>query len=296
MHVPLRNIPAGLVVLGAVLLGPATSASTAAGAAPGGNFYTRVRANDAPVGGRFNIFAYFLDTLDVAVPPPAGDEGRPLLLLVRDGSGDNSFFIPGDLALQDSRNRRHTVGLVPLPDSTVLGGRIGKASVKSALWWVPRFGERWGWGAETELRLVYGFSDREFLPLADTELAEVHAAIPWAEVHAARLDPQRPVTHVSWVPDPLAFDKAPEIKEFRAPQYPKTARVYDFRGVVRVVARIDEAGNVLDTFVLQSGASHDLNVSALVAVSKWTFRAGRKNNLKTGGDVIIPIQYTDAKE
>ena len=67
------------------------------------------------------------------------------------------------------------------------------------------------------------------------------------------------------IDDPAAFDDSPGILTRRDPVYPKTARTFDFKGTVNVAALVDETGLVVDAFVLQSSASHELNMAALTA-------------------------------
>ena len=53
-----------------------------------------------------------------------------------------------------------------------------------------------------------------------------------------------------------------------------------------------EKGTVDDVFVLHSDATHDLNVSALSAVRKWVFKAGRKGGIKVRGEMVIPVEFS----
>jgi periplasmic protein TonB len=61
---------------------------------------------------------------------------------------------------------------------------------------------------------------------------------------------------------------------------------------VNVAALVDETGEVIDAFVLQSSASHELNMAALVAAMEWTFTPGRKQGQPTRGYVLIPLRFS----
>jgi TonB family protein len=243
------------------------------------------------VGGRFTIFAYFLEDVDARLALPE-EPGRVLLLVFRDANGNGSFLIPGDLALEDGRGGKLTVGLTPLGEGR-LAGFLDKNDVRRALWWVPRSRGEWGWTSPEELRLVYGFDAGPFLPLDSADRDKVAGRIPWGRLDEASLDPEADVHRLEWTPDPHAFDQMPEIKTMKEPEYPRAARQYDLRGTVRVVARVNESGTVDDAFVVQTAAAHQLKVAALVAVKKWVFRPGRRNNRKVAGDVLIPILFAE---
>ena len=271
----------------------------ARGAEPGaGNFYTRFRANDAPVGGRFTVYGYFLDTLDVVVPRP-GVPGRPLLLLFRDANGKDSFLVPGDLTLVDERGRRLHHGLHPLIPER-LGGELASDETRYALWWVPRerdLGETdlWKWDRPTELHLWYGYDKKEFVPLEDEDLEDLLDHVPFDSLAAIVPDPGRANAAVSWAPDPVAFDVAPEVKRLRRPRYPDSARRYNLKGLVRVVATVDTTGSVTDAFVVDTNAAHELNVAALAAVKGWEFHPARKNGRRVRAEVLVPINFAEEK-
>lgn len=279
------------IALGTVLFLLLSAFPRNGAAAARGNYFTRIRANDAPVGGRFTIYGYLLDSLDVAVPSP-GDPGRMLLLVFRDANGDGSFLVPGDLFLEDAKGRRYSEGFQPV-GQTLISGALPKGEARYALWWVPTRKGRWQWDRPRELTLHYGFGRQSFYPLEEGEIDRVLALVPWDALAEVTVDPDRSVHRVDWKPDPAGFDKAPSIKIFKQPVYPESARRYDFKGTVRVVARLSETGTVEDVFVVQSGASHDLNIASLVAVSGWTFRPGRKEGRKVAGDILVPIRFDE---
>ncbi len=260
-----------------------------AGADPAGNFYARVRANDAPIGGRFTIFAYALDSLDAVVERPG--PGRLLLLNFRESNGNNSFIIPGDLSIKGPRSVRWTRGFLPLGDKR-LAGFLPKGESRWAIWWIPAEIDSVGWNSLQDLTLHYGFSKSIFVPLEDRDTEETLAAVPWEAIASGKLDPERPVSELLYPPDPAAFDEAPVAKERSQPHYPKSSRMYAFEGRVITVAVVNEKGGVDDVFVLHSSAHHDLNVSALSAVRRWVFRPGRKGGIKVRGEMVIPIHFS----
>jgi TonB family protein len=270
------------------LLGVLTLVTGLAEAAPlsGGNFYARVGANDAPLAGRFHIYGYFLDSLDVAVTGPG--PGRILAVNFRGSNGKNAFVVPGDLSIQDSRKQSWNLGFCPLSETGV-AGLLDKDESRWALWWVP---DSLAWNGAGDLNLVYGFGKSEFVRLDDKDTRATLAALPWDEIHAASLDADRPTGHVGRMPDPASFDTPPVIKTRRPPVYPLSARVYSFEGTVNVVARITDEGAVADAYVIQSSAIHVLNISALVAVMDWTFRPGKKGGVPVGGEMVIPVRFS----
>jgi TonB family protein len=268
------------------ILGVLTLVSGAAEASPPrGNFYARVGANDAPIAGRFHIYAYFLDSLDTAVPVPG--PGRILAVNFRGSNGKNAFVVPGDLYIQYGRKQKWAQGFCPLSEAGI-AGLLGKDESRWALWWVP---DTLAWNAPDDLEVYYGFARSEFVSLEDKDAEATLAALPWEEIHAATLVPDRPTSHVMRMPDPAAFDTAPIVRTRRAPQYPVSARAYDFQGNVHVVAHISDKGAVTDAYVIHSSATHILNVSALVAVMDWTFKPGKKGGVPVSGDMVIPVEF-----
>jgi TonB family protein len=257
------------------------------GAAPlsTGNFYARIGANDAPLGGRFHIYGYFLDSLDVAVKTPG--PGRVLALNFRGSNGKNAFIIPGDLTVQDDRKRQWNRGFCPLAKDGV-AGLLGKDESRWALWWLP---DSLAWNAATDLTVHYGFSKSAFVPMEDMDARATLDALPWDLIRAATLVADRPTGHVVRTPNPATFDEPPRVQTRKAPVYPKSARVYDYEGSVHVVAHVTEKGTVTDAYVIHSSAIHQLNVSALVAVMEWTFRPGKKGGIPVAGDIVIPVQF-----
>lgn len=256
--------------------------------AAGGNFYARLRADDGPIAGRLSVYAYFLDSLDAAVSPPA--PGRLLLLNFREANGDNSFIVPGDLYLKDYRGRSWTRGFNSL-ETDRLAGILDRDESRWALWWVPAGCDSLTWPTPLDLSLWYGFAKASFSPLTPEDARAVAKAVPWERVKAVEVSADRSVADLGDAIDPAAFDVAPSIVERVNPVYPKSARQYDLVGTVNVVAVVNERGDVADVFVLQSNATHDLNAAALAAVRRWKFKAGTKGGVPVEGGFLIPVSF-----
>lgn len=261
----------------------------AVGVPPGeaGNFYTKLRANDAPIGGRFSIYAYALDSLDVSLSLPG--PGRMLIVNFRESNGKNSFLIPGDLALRDPRKKEWDRGFMPLSGQP-LAGFFPKDQSRWALWWVPE--DSLQWSSITDLNLTYGFSQSPFVPLDEKDTGATLEAIPWDLIRETAIEPDRGVGDLLVPPNPADFDQQPLVKYPRKePEYPKSARMYSFEGTVFVAVRVEKDGTVSDARVIDSDAIHLLNVSALVAVMDWNFRAGRKGGVSVGGEMVVPVRF-----
>ena len=254
---------------------------------PSGDYHTRLRANDSPLGGRFTIYAYFLDSLDVAVELPA--PGRLLVLNFRDANGKDSFLVPGDLVLEADRSR-WSWGFHPVGDGP-LGGLLDQEASRWALWWVPWESDSLTWSSFADLRLAYGLLDASFIPLDAEEAATVRASLPWAGIRATRIDPQRPTGVPHRWPDSSVWEEPPTVLSKVSPPYPRSAKLWDFEGTVYVAATVDPKGRVIDASVLQSTASHDLNVAALVAAMDWVFRPGKKHGVWVTGEIVIPMAF-----
>jgi TonB family protein len=254
-----------------------------------GDFYARVRANDAPLGGRFTIFVYALDSLDAAVERPG--PGRLLLLNFSEANGDDSFIIPADLSIKGPRNTLWTRGFLPIGDKR-LDGLLAKDESRWAIWWLPAEMDSVGWELPQDLTIHYGYAKSIFVPLQKRDLEKALAAVPWESLAGVQIEPDRPVGELLFPPDPAAFDNVPQAKERSQPAYPKSSRMYAFEGSVITVAVVNAKGTVDDVFVLHSDATHDLNVSALSAVRKWVFKAGRKGGIRVRGEMVIPVHFS----
>ena len=254
------------------LIGVLTLVSTVGEAAPplAGNFYTRIGANDAPVGGRFSIYVYMLDSLDAAVETPG--PGRIMAVNFRGSNGKNAFVVPGDLVVQGTRKGKWKHGFFPVSEEG-LAGLLDEDDSRWALWWIPR--DSLVWKGPADLKVHYGFSSSQFVPLSDKDAATTLRALPWDRIGQVTVNADRPTSRLDRAPNPAAFDKAPRVRTRKTPVYPKSSRVYDFEGSVHVVAHVTDTGSVSDAYIIQSSAIHDLNVAALVAVMDWTFRPGK---------------------
>ncbi len=259
------------------------------GETAGGDFYARLRADDGPIAGRFSVYAYFLDSLDVALPQPAS--GRMLLLNFREANGDNSFIVPGDLYLKDHRGRSWSRGFNSL-ETNRLAGFLDRDEARWALWWVPTGVDSLTWSTPLDLSLWYGFAKASFAPLKPEDARAVAGALPWERVTSVDVSVDRSVADLGDAIDPAAFDVPPSVVERVNPVYPKSARQYDLVGTVNVVAVVDERGEIADVFVLQSSATHDLNAAALAAVRKWKFKAGTKGGVSVTGGFLIPVSFS----
>jgi protein TonB len=277
----------GGLLLGPSLFVPATSA--AAPPATGGNWYARIRANDAPIAGRLTVFAYLLDSLDVAVPLPG--PGRLLALNVREANGANSFFVPGDLALEGRNTTKWTRGFSPLGVAR-LAGAVGERESRWALWWIPLGSDSLVWNAVGDLRLTYGFGRSLFVPLPERDVTATLEVLPWKHIRAAALDASRGTADPQIPVDPAAFEEFPVVRTRKDPVYPRSAKLYAFDGSVHVVAEVSETGSVKDAWVLASDAVHDLNMAALAAVMDWTFKPGKKAGKPVSGEMIIPVRFS----
>jgi len=250
-----------------------------------GDFFTRLRANDAPVGGRITIHAWFLDSLDAVVSVPG--PGRVLALRFADSNGKDSFLVPADLALENWEGTQWTQGFAPLGGER-LSGFLDKDEERWALWWVP---DSLGGDDPGSLRLLYGFTAASFLALSAADAKRVEKKLPWELMGATSIDPDRSVRQLVIPPNPAAFDEPPRIEEGRPPEYPKSIRMYDFDGFVHVVALIDKEGKVIDAYVIETDAIHLLNVSALSAVMDWQFQPGRKSGRRVAGEIVVPVRF-----
>jgi TonB family protein len=256
---------------------------------PAGNFHARIRANDAPTAGRLTINAWLLDTLDTVVELPG--PGRVLAVEFTESNGKNSFVVPVDLAVKGRGDGVWTRGLQPL-DPEGMAGFLPKDESRWALWWVPWTTEELRWTSVGDLQLVYGFSQSDFVAISDQEARRVAARLPWEAISGGGLGDEERLGPAGRRMDPAAFDDPPVILTQRRPVYPKTARVFDFEGTVNVAALVNEEGTVIDAFVVQSSASHELNMSALVAAMEWTFTPGTKNGAPASGFVLIPLRFS----
>ncbi len=271
------------------LLGLVLPAAASAQGPPRGDYYTRLRANDAPIAGRFTIYAYMLDSLDAAVALPG--PGRVLAVSFRDANGSNSFIVPGDLAILDDSGNRWQGGFLPLSDPPP-AGFLDKDQSRWALWFVPSGTDTLRWSSARDLKLDYGLSKESFVPLKESDAAATLRALPWDRIRAADLGEAAATGKAVPAVDPAAFDAPPRIKTRKDPTYPREAKRWDFEGTVAVVAQVDAGGGVTDAYVLQSNAAHDLNVAALVAVSQWTFVPGTKRGRPAAGGVVVPVQFS----
>lgn len=87
------------------------------------------------------------------------------------------------------------------------------------------------------------------------------------------------------------LDQQP-IPKFRAkPQYPFEMRRAGINGEVVVEFIVDTNGNVRNAFAVRS-TQRDFEQAAVQAVSKWTFRPGRKGGRAVNTRMQVPIVFT----
>ena len=87
------------------------------------------------------------------------------------------------------------------------------------------------------------------------------------------------------------LDQQP-IPKFRAkPQYPFEMRRAGINGEVVVEFIVDANGNVRNAFAVRS-TQRDFEQAAVQAVSKWTFRPGRKGGRAVNTRMQVPIVFT----
>ncbi len=259
-----------------------------AGPALASDYRVRLRANDAPIGGRFTIEAFMLDTLDTVLELP--ESGRVAVVRFSGATGRNSFIVPGDLTLRVGREQEWKRGFQPLGPER-LAGAFPSDTTRWALWWVGS-DSTFTWEDAEKIRLTYGEDRASFHPLGADRAHEVAETLPWETIRACVIDPDRSVTEPEELPNPAVFDKHPQPRIRTTPEYPTTARMYAYEGIVHVAAVIDTHGAVTDAYVVNSSAQHLLNVSALISVMNWTFTVGWKGTERATGTLVVPITFT----
>jgi protein TonB len=91
--------------------------------------------------------------------------------------------------------------------------------------------------------------------------------------------------------DPSMLDQQP-VPQFQArPQYPFEMRRAGIAGEVVVDFIVDPDGNVQNAYALKS-SQHEFEASAVQAVSKWKFKAGRKSGKNVPTHMQVPIVFT----
>lgn len=87
------------------------------------------------------------------------------------------------------------------------------------------------------------------------------------------------------------LDQQP-VPKFRAkPQYPFEMRRAGINGEVVVEFIVDSNGNVRNAFAVRS-SQRDFEQAAVQAVSKWTFKPGRKGGRAVNTRMLVPIVFT----
>jgi protein TonB len=91
--------------------------------------------------------------------------------------------------------------------------------------------------------------------------------------------------------DPKALDQQPVPKFQAAPQYPFDMRRTGTPGEVVVDFIVDARGAVQNAFALRS-SQREFEAAAVLAVSKWKFRPGRKDGRDVATHMQVPIVFT----
>ncbi|MSU22305.1 MAG: energy transducer TonB [Opitutus sp.] len=91
--------------------------------------------------------------------------------------------------------------------------------------------------------------------------------------------------------DPSMLDQQPVPRVQARPQYPFEMRRAGIAGEVTVDFIVDANGDVLNAYALKS-SQHEFEASAVQAVSKWKFKAGRKSGANVATHMQVPIVFT----
>lgn len=132
-----------------------------------------------------------------------------------------------------------------------------------------------------------------------------HIVVPFAETMAT---PSRTVSQVELMPvlalnssrlrngfgsvetvDPTYYS-VDELDVFPAPLLPIRPVGKPTTGYVRVLVRIDASGRVTATRIFDSGATKRQDVAAMLAISRASFTAARRNGRKVRSEVVIELR------
>ena len=95
--------------------------------------------------------------------------------------------------------------------------------------------------------------------------------------------------------DPSMLDQQPVPQYQARPNYPFEMRRAGISGEVTVDFIVDPDGNVANAFALKS-SQKEFEASAVQAVSKWKFKAGRKAGKNVPTHMQVPIVFTLSDE
>lgn len=87
----------------------------------------------------------------------------------------------------------------------------------------------------------------------------------------------------------------PKILRMTWPTYPESARVAGFRGIVRVIAYIDDHGNVPEPYVFYSSGDPVVDQAAVDCVRQWKFQPATLGNAPTTATTILPVNFAAAR-
>jgi protein TonB len=91
--------------------------------------------------------------------------------------------------------------------------------------------------------------------------------------------------------DPSMLDQQPQPTYQARPNYPFEMRRAGIAGEVVVDFIVDQEGHVQNAYALRS-SQHEFESAAVQAVSKWTFKPGRKSGKSVPTHMQVPIVFT----
>ena len=74
-------------------------------------------------------------------------------------------------------------------------------------------------------------------------------------------------------------------------QYPKAALLVGATGIVVVLARYDDAGNVIQTSIYKGSRNKDLDRAALLGIKKWKINPRIIQGQAVGGEALVEVQF-----
>jgi TonB family protein len=87
------------------------------------------------------------------------------------------------------------------------------------------------------------------------------------------------------------FDEPPILQYFENPKYPKADVKSGRQGVVKVKVTIDKEGRVIETEILESTATEEMDAAALEAAKKCRFRPAMKDGMPVQSQVLVPFEF-----
>jgi protein TonB len=90
--------------------------------------------------------------------------------------------------------------------------------------------------------------------------------------------------------DVSQLDQKPEARINPSPEYPYEARRNNIEGTVLVGFICDINGDVRDAYVISS-AHHELDASAVRAISRWKFKPGKRGGKVVNAKMSLPFEF-----